>query len=92
VPATAPLIVAGDFNDWRQQATRELAHPLNMYEVFELVKGQSARTFPSFLPIMTLDRIYVRGFQVPTAHVHHGGTWARVSDHAAITALLVPHR
>ena len=92
VPATAPLIVAGDFNDWRQHATRELAHPLNMYEVFELVKGRSARTFPSFMPVMTLDRIYVRGFQVPTAHVHHGRAWARVSDHAAITALLVPHR
>jgi endonuclease/exonuclease/phosphatase family metal-dependent hydrolase len=92
VPASAPLIVAGDFNDWRQRATRELAHPLNMYEVFELVKGRSARTFPAFLPLMTLDRIYVRGFQVPTAHVHRGGAWARASDHAAITALLVPHR
>lgn len=92
VPSSAPLIVAGDFNDWRQRATRELAHPLNMYEVFELVKGRSARTFPAFLPFMTLDRIYVRGFQVPTAHVHHGRSWARASDHAAISALLVPYR
>lgn len=90
VPRDAPLIVAGDFNDWRLHATRELAHPLNMYEVFELVKGRSARTFPAALPLVALDRIYVRGFQVPTAHVHHGRAWARVSDHAAITALLVP--
>jgi endonuclease/exonuclease/phosphatase family metal-dependent hydrolase len=90
VPQQAPLIVAGDFNDWRYRATHELAHPLNLYEVFELVKGQPARTFPAVLPVMSLDRIYVRGFQVPTAHVHHGRAWARISDHAALTATLVP--
>jgi len=90
VPASAPLVVAGDFNDWRLHATRELALPLGMHEVFELVRGRPARTFPAALPMMALDRIYVRGFQVPTAHVHHGRAWARVSDHAAITALLVP--
>ena len=90
VPHAAPLIVAGDFNDWRYRATHELAHPLNLYEVFELVKGRPARTFPAVLPVMSLDRIYVRGFQVPTAHVHHGRGWARISDHAALTATLVP--
>ena len=90
VPPAAPLIVAGDFNDWRQRATHELAHPLNLYEVFELVRGRPARTYPAALPVMSLDRIYVRGFQVPTARVHHGRAWARVSDHAALTATLLP--
>lgn len=90
VPQEAPLIVAGDFNDWRQRAAQELAHPLNLYEVFELVKGRPARTFPAVLPLMSLDRIYVRGFKVPTAHVHHGRAWARVSDHAALTATVIP--
>lgn len=89
VPPRAPLIVAGDFNDWRYRAAQELAHPLNLYEVFELVKGRPARTFPAALPVMSLDRIYVRGFKVPTAHVHHGRAWARISDHAALTATLV---
>ncbi len=89
VPTEAPLVVAGDFNDWRHRATQELANPLNLHEVFELVKGRPARTFPAALPMMSLDRIYVRGFQVPTAHVHHGRSWARVSDHAALTATLV---
>jgi endonuclease/exonuclease/phosphatase family metal-dependent hydrolase len=89
VPPDAPLIVAGDFNDWRHHATRELAQPLNLYEVFELVRGRPARTFPAAFPVIALDRIYVRGFQVPTAHVHHGRSWGRVSDHAALTATLV---
>jgi endonuclease/exonuclease/phosphatase family metal-dependent hydrolase len=90
VPGDAPLIVAGDFNDWRLRATRELAHPLDLHEVFELVNLRPARTFPAALPLMSLDRIYVRGFQVRNAHVHHGGAWARISDHAALTATLVP--
>jgi len=89
VPRDAPLIVAGDFNDWRQRATHELANPLDLHEVFALVRGQHARTFPAALPFMSLDRIYVRGFQVSTAHVHHGRAWARVSDHAPLTATLV---
>jgi endonuclease/exonuclease/phosphatase family metal-dependent hydrolase len=90
VPAGAPLIVAGDFNDWRQRATHELAHPLNLYEVFEQVKGRAARSFPALLPFMSLDRIYVRGFRVFSAHAHHGRAWARISDHAALTATLLP--
>jgi endonuclease/exonuclease/phosphatase family metal-dependent hydrolase len=89
VPPTAPLIVAGDFNDWRYRVAQELAHPLNMYEVFELVKGTPARSFPAVLPLMSLDRIYLRGFQVRHAHVYHGRAWARISDHAALAATLV---
>ena len=53
VPADAPLIIAGDFNDWhwRHKATHELAHPLNMQEVFELIRGLPARSFPAMLPV-----------------------------------------
>jgi endonuclease/exonuclease/phosphatase family metal-dependent hydrolase len=88
VPPSAPLIVAGDFNDWRFRVTHQLAHPLNLHEVFELVKGSPARSFPCVLPLMSLDRIYVRGLRIEDAHVHHGRTWSRISDHAALTATL----
>lgn len=90
VPTRAPLIVAGDFNDWhwRQKATSELAHPLNMHEVFELVHGAPARSYPSTLPLFRLDRIYVRGFRVGHAHAHRGWAWARMSDHVALTTIL----
>lgn len=90
VPAHAPLIVAGDFNDWhwRHKATHELAHPLNMQEVFEMIRGLPARSFPAMLPVFRLDRIYVRGFRVSRAHVHHGPVWGRISDHAALTTTL----
>lgn len=85
----APLIIAGDFNDWARQAHNELARPLGLKEVFEHTYGRPARSFPAALPLFQLDRIYVRGFGVRQARVHHGHPWARISDHAALTASIV---
>jgi len=51
-------------------------------------KIKPARTFPSALPWLRLDRIYVRGLKVDSAQVLHGGLWARLSDHAPIVAEL----
>ena len=89
VPRDAPLIVAGDFNDWARHAADELARPLEMREVFEHTYGRPARSFPAALPVFQLDRIYVRGFDVKQARVHHGHSWARISDHAALTSTIV---
>lgn len=89
VPPEAPLIVAGDFNDWRMHARALLARPLNLSEVFEITHGGPARSFPSVLPLLHLDRIYVRGFRVRRASVHHGRPWSRMSDHAALSATVV---
>lgn len=89
VPRAAPLIVAGDFNDWARHADDELARPLEMQEVFQHAYGRPARSFPAALPVFQLDRIYVRGFSVKQARVHHGHQWARISDHAALTSTIV---
>ncbi len=89
VPADAPLIIAGDFNDWRHHAQREMASPMKLHEVFAHMHGLPARSFPAALPVFRLDRIYVRGFSVTQARVHHGHPWARISDHAALTASIV---
>ena len=89
VPPDAPLIVAGDFNDWRMHARALLARPLNLSEVFEITHGGPARSFPCVLPLLHLDRIYVRGFRVRRASVHHGRPWSRMSDHAALSATVV---
>ncbi len=47
-----------------------------------------ARTFPAALPMLRLDRIYVRGFTVESAQVLHGPMWAKLSDHSPIVATL----
>jgi endonuclease/exonuclease/phosphatase family metal-dependent hydrolase len=88
VPHEAPLIVAGDFNDWTRRASELLIRTLDVSEVFETYGRGPARSFPAMLPVLHLDRIYVRGFRVKLAHVHRGLHWARISDHAALSALL----
>lgn len=86
VPHDAPLIVAGDFNDWRRTANKILPQVLGVKEIFQTVKGRSARTFPAGLPIFQLDRIYVRGLTVQQAAVIYGNPRSRLSDHAALVA------
>lgn len=88
IPPDAPLVIAGDFNDWRNQLSRTLASELHIHDVFHLHRGQPARSFPSRLPMLRLDRIYVRGFDVLHSSVHTGGNWLRLSDHAALSAQL----
>jgi len=86
VPRGAPLLIAGDFNDWRHKANRLLIEELGVVEVFESVRGRPARTFPSVMPVFRLDRIYARGLSIVDAHVHYAFPWGRISDHAALAA------
>lgn len=90
IPANAPLILAGDFNDWRNEADALLAQMLGLTEVFSspAIQNAPARSFPSAFPLFRLDRIYTRGFHVHHAQVHHGKLWAKMSDHAPLTAEL----
>jgi endonuclease/exonuclease/phosphatase family metal-dependent hydrolase len=45
VPPDAPLIIAGDFNDWRNQLSDRLCEPLGVREVFDVLRprGMSER-------------------------------------------------
>ena len=85
-----PIVVAGDFNDWRQRATRVLEERLGMQEVSAIYGDRPARTYPSLLPVLRLDRIYVRGFSVVEASVHVGAPWSLLSDHLALGAVVKP--
>jgi endonuclease/exonuclease/phosphatase family metal-dependent hydrolase len=88
IPVDAPLIIAGDFNDWRNHISDELAQNLGVHDTFTSHQGQPARSFPARLPLFRLDRIYVRGFRVLHSKVHVGDAWQRLSDHAALSTQL----
>ncbi len=88
-PDGTPLIIAGDFNDWRNRADDVLAQRLGLTEVFCGAAGRPVRSFPSGLPLFRLDRIYVRGFGIERAEVHFGAPWSKISDHAALSAQLI---
>lgn len=85
IPAEAPLVVAGDFNDWRGSGHPMLAG-CGLREAFLAEHGRFARSFPSRLPVLPLDRIYVRGAIARDAQVLGGRPWSRLSDHAPLLA------
>ena len=86
LPAQAPVVVAGDFNDWRHQAHAALKRDADLHEVFVRANGQAARTFPARLPLLRLDRIYVRNAVGHSPVVLPAKPWSMLSDHAPLAA------
>jgi endonuclease/exonuclease/phosphatase family metal-dependent hydrolase len=98
VPSGGPLIIAGDFNDWRNRLSEPLCERLGVREVFDEAsrvavglrapgpRMRAARTFPALAPWLRMDRIYQRGFEVTEARVLRGPQWARLSDHSPLVA------
>ena len=86
VPADAPLLVAGDFNDWRDRAHSVLDRGAGLQEVFVRTEGRAARTFPARFPFLRLDRIYVRSVSAYRPFALPRDPWSRLSDHAPLAA------
>lgn len=83
MPAQAPVIAAGDFNDWRQRAGPVLAQA-GLSESFATLRGRPARSFPARLPLLRLDRVYTRGLKPVSAQVLSARPWSHLSDHAGL--------
>ncbi|MFT3718716.1 endonuclease/exonuclease/phosphatase family protein [Pseudorhodoferax sp.] len=88
VPAGQPVIVAGDFNDWRRRAHDILEKSAGLREVFVHATGQAAKTFPAKFPVLSLDRIYVRDARAHSPITLPGAPWNRLSDHAPLAAVI----
>jgi endonuclease/exonuclease/phosphatase family metal-dependent hydrolase len=80
LPADVPVVVAGDFNDWRVRANRVL-EGARLHEVFQRAYGRVARSFPAPWPALRLDRIYVRDLAAHAPTVLRQRPWSRLSDH-----------
>ena len=81
VPAQAPVLVAGDFNDggrWLHQAFA--AHGL------QVAPGRAPLTFPARLPVASLDHVFARGLTPLGLSVPQGRVWWRMSDHLPLMA------
>jgi endonuclease/exonuclease/phosphatase family metal-dependent hydrolase len=86
IPGDEPLIVAGDFNDWRLRAHEMLVRCSGLREVFVDAHGQAARSFPARWPVLRLDRIYVRNATGHEPIVMPRHPWTHLSDHAPLAA------
>jgi endonuclease/exonuclease/phosphatase family metal-dependent hydrolase len=86
IPVDEPLILAGDFNDWRKTSHRFLLDQLGLQEAVELGRNKLAKTFPAIFPVLAMDRIYIRGFKVSGCRVMNSSKWRSLSDHCAVLA------
>ena len=83
IPAGAPLIVAGDFNDWRLRGHPRLV-ACGLSEAFQSLHGRLARTFPVRYPTLRVDRVYLRHARAEYAAALVSRPWSHLSDHAPL--------
>lgn len=84
VPDHAPLVVAGDFNDWWVEAHQWLRRCVGLREAFVETCGKAARSFPARFPLLKLDRVYVRNVRIRHQAVLKLRPWSQLSDHAGL--------
>jgi endonuclease/exonuclease/phosphatase family metal-dependent hydrolase len=88
VPRDELLIVAGDFNDWGDKLDAPMRAAGLRRAVVEGDPPARYNTFPSRIPIFSMDRIYARGLRCLSTSVPRGAAWARMSDHLPLVAEL----
>ena len=81
IPRTAPVVVAGDFNDWGAKL-----RPLMHAHAFRDFAAERASTYPSRLPLAQLDFVYGRGLKPLAVEIPRGRIWWRMSDHLPLIA------
>lgn len=86
IPHDAPLIIAGDFNDWTGQVERQFSQHLELKEAYRTLHNRYAKTFPVWLPMLQMDRIYYRGLQAQNCERLIHPPWNRLSDHVPLLA------
>lgn len=82
IPEQAPVVVAGDFNDWGVSQRQALGQ-VGLFEW----EGKGL-TFPAALPLVAYDHVYARGLQPQSVEVPRGKPWSRLSDHLPLIANL----
>lgn len=87
VPPDAPVVIAGDFNDWRLRGHRRMQGHPDLIDVHaHHAKGHPPRTFPARRPLLRLDRIYVRGAREHAPIALPRRPWSHLSDHTPLGA------
>jgi endonuclease/exonuclease/phosphatase family metal-dependent hydrolase len=82
-PADAPLVLLGDFNEWRPPS-QPLRH---LHRRFG--RTPAVRSFPSALPLFALDRVWVQPrHALVTVEVHNTRRARLASDHLPIRAVI----
>lgn len=78
IPVEAPVLLAGDFNDWRSSLETE--------ETLSLHNAGTVLTFPSWYALVPLDRVYYRNVELLEFKVMSSEVLAKYSDHLPVIA------
>lgn len=76
-----PWVLVGDFNDWNKKVTKRIENELKVHEAFKFLHGNYPATFPSFMPMLSLDRVFLNKMTAITAVTLDHGHWKKLSDH-----------
>ena len=76
-----PWILVGDFNDWNLKVSPQLESELGAQEVFKVLNGSYPATYPSFYPVLSLDRVFCHSLTPIKAQALTDSKWKKMSDH-----------
>ncbi|MBC99504.1 MAG: hypothetical protein CME63_17300 [Halobacteriovoraceae bacterium] len=79
------VILAGDFNDWRKKAVGHIEENILLKEVFTQTQ-RYPNSFPSFLPGLSLDRIFYKNLKLIEAAQINDKKYRNLSDHLPLLA------
>jgi len=77
------VIIAGDFNDWNKSASKVMEEVLDLKEAHKLSTGHYAKTFPSFFPMLSLDRTYFKNLKLESCRILQDSNY-HISDHLPV--------
>jgi endonuclease/exonuclease/phosphatase family metal-dependent hydrolase len=81
--AHLPTLIVGDSNDWRNTLSKRVLIPQGFRQA--TAPTRRYRTFPAFLPLASIDKIFYRGaFIGVETRVVRGRPARRASDHRPV--------
>ncbi len=79
-----PVLLAGDFNDWKNSLHPEIEKHLETKEAFYSLHGRLMPTSPSIYPVLALDRVYFKGLELKSGKILSNKLLQFKSDHLPI--------
>lgn len=81
IDPSEPIILGGDFNDWNGKITSLLVNKGGFSSLPETFK---VKTFPSFMPLLSLDRILIKNLHLVETSRGSIRDYRRYSDHLPV--------
>lgn len=86
ISKNSPLIFGGDFNDWNFVVNNTLTQHIEISDSHYCLHQTYAKSFPSFMPFFSLDRMYFKNMNLLNAEVFKSASWSKLSDHLPLFA------